>query len=92
MALVGQAMIEGRDVIVAACERRTLLCELAGTTTTFTRSPSAADAGVVVVDADARYVDVAVTPPSVSSCQISTSPTETCSTAITSYAVESSED
>jgi limonene-1,2-epoxide hydrolase len=83
--LVGQATIEGRDAIVAACENTA--AELAATTITFTRFLSAADAGVVAVDAVGRYVDEAGRTSVVSSCDIYEFDRDTL-VAITSYAVE----
>ena len=83
--LVGQATIEGRDAIVAACENTA--GELAGTTTTFTRFVSVADESVVAVDAVAHYVDAAGEPSIVSSCDIYEFDRDSLM-AITSYAVE----
>jgi hypothetical protein len=83
--LVGQTTIEGRDAIVAACENTA--GELAATTTTFTRFLSVSEAGVVAVDAVARYVDEAGSTSVVSSCDIYEFDGDALVT-ITSYAVE----
>lgn len=86
--LVGETTIEGRDAIVAACENTA--AELAGTTTTFTRFLSVADAHTVAVDAVARYVDAKGRTSVVSSCDIYEFDRDML-VAITSYAVELSE-
>ncbi len=83
--LVGQATLEGRDAIVAACENTT--AELAGTTTEFTRFVTVAGADAVAVDVVARYVDAAGHASIVSSCDIYEFDHDTLTT-ITSYAVE----
>jgi ketosteroid isomerase-like protein len=83
--LVGQATLEGRDAITAAC--RNTAAELSGSTTTFTRFLSVTGADAVAVDAVARYVDPAGGTSVVSSCDIYEFSGDTLTT-ITSYAVE----
>lgn len=83
--LVGQAVLEGRDAIAAACDRTT--AELTGTTTTFTRFLAVPGPDAVAVDVVARYVDPTGSTSVVSSCDIYEFDGDTLTT-ITSYAVE----
>ena len=82
--LVGQARLEGRDAIVAACRATTQ--ENADVETTWLRFASTGQGAVVAVDAVGRYSGpdgVSV----VSSCDLYEF-TDGTITAITSYAVE----
>jgi hypothetical protein len=83
--LVGQATLQGRDEITAAC--RHTAAELAGSTTTFDRFRTVAGADAVAVDVVARYTDPAGQTSVVSSCDIYEFDGTTLH-GITSYAVE----
>ncbi len=83
--LVGEAALEGRDAIIAACENTA--AELAATTTEFTRFLSITGPDAVAVDAIGRYTDVEGHVSVVSSCDIYQF-TGGLLTTITSYAVE----
>jgi hypothetical protein len=66
--LVGEATLDGRDAIIAAC--RSTTTELAATTTEFPRFLLIAGAEAVAVDAVGRYVDAAGQMSVVSSCDL----------------------
>jgi SnoaL-like domain len=83
--LPGQAALEGRDAIVAACENTAT--ELAGATTEFTRFRTVSGPDAVAVDVVARYTDAAGHTSVVSSCDIYEFDGDTV-VMITSYAVE----
>lgn len=81
----GQGTTQGRDAVVAACERTAT--ELAGTTTEFTRFVSVAGPDVAAVDVVARYTDADGGVAVVASCDVYEF-SDGLVTAITSYAVE----
>jgi ketosteroid isomerase-like protein len=83
--LVGEATLDGRDAIIAACANTT--AELTGTTTQFTRFLTITGPGAVAVDATGRYTDPAGQTTVVSSCDLYEF-TDGALTTITSYAVE----
>ncbi len=80
---VGQETYEGRDAVIATCERTT--ADLATTTTEFTRFVSVVGATAVAVDVVARYTGADGTTVVVSSCDIYEFDGEAVSM-ITSYA------
>jgi hypothetical protein len=82
---VGQATMDGRDEVVAACEAATT--EMAGTTVEFTRFVSIAGPDAAAVDVVARYADPDGGVSVVSSCDIYEFADDLL-VAITSYAVE----
>jgi hypothetical protein len=82
---VGEAIIEGRDAIIAACDASAV--ELAATVTEFTRFVTVAGAEAVAVDAIGRYTDDVGAVSVVSSCDIYEFSEGQLNT-ITSYAVE----
>jgi ketosteroid isomerase-like protein len=65
--LVGEARLEGRDAVIAACQGTT--AENADVTTTWLRFVSTGDGDVVAVDAIGRYTGSASVT-AVSSCDI----------------------
>lgn len=81
----GRDPIEGRDAVVAACERT--LAEVA-TTATLDRFVSVADATTAAVDAVGRYVGADGTPSLASSADIYEFDADDRVVRITSYAVE----
>ena len=85
--LPGQASIEGKDAVVAACEASTAeMARLASRS--FTRFVSVADGRVAAVDAVGRYVSQDGTVSVVSSADVYEFDDAGLVTTITSYAVE----
>ena len=85
--LPGQASIDGKDAVVAACEAS--VAEMAQLTSTeFTRFVSGAGADVAVVDAVGRYVDGDGATTVVSSADVYEFDGAGLLVRITSYAVE----
>ena len=85
--LVGQAVIEGREAVVAACE--TSASEMAQLASTeFSRFISVGDERVAAVDAIGHYVGTDDSTSVVSSCDLYEFDPEGRVTVITSYAVE----
>ncbi len=82
----GQTTTEGRNAVVATCDGS--LAELAGTTTTFTRFVSVADARTGAVDVVAQYVGADGSTFVVSSADIYELDDDGRLATITSYAVE----
>lgn len=82
---VGEATMEGRDAIIAACDASA--AELAATSTEFTRFVTVVGTDAAAVDSIGRYTDEDGSVSVVSSCDIYEF-TDDELTAITSYAVE----
>jgi SnoaL-like domain len=66
--VIGASTLDGRDAVVAACERSAT--ELAGVTTTFRAFRSIASGDTVVVESLADYVDADGGTTTVASCDI----------------------